>query len=123
MTKQKILDGILLCLKILLPVLILIPLVFLSWRLVEIRLEDLANLGKEGYHSGTGLFLFAAHVLLLCANGVLAIVGGIILFIAWRYKSSPKHRQNVKTFRWLTIAPAISQVTFVLVNVVVMAIK
>ena len=123
MTKQKILDGILLCLKILLPVLILIPLVFLSWRLVEIRLEDLANLGKEGYHSGTGLYLFAAHVLLLCANGVFAVLGGIGLFVAWKYKSCPKHRQNVKTFRWLTVAPAISQVTFVLVNLIVMAIK
>lgn len=123
MTKQKILDGILLCLKVLLPILILIPLMFVSWRLVEIRLEDLANLGNESYHSGTGLFLFAAHILLLCANGVLAVLGGICLFVAWRYKSSPKHRQNVKIFRWLTIAPAISQVTFVLVNVVVMAIK
>jgi hypothetical protein len=123
MTKRKILDGFLLCMKLLLPVLILLPLVFVSWRLVEVRLEDLANLGNEGYHSGTGLFLFAAHVLLLCTNGVLAGIGGICLFIVWRYKSSPKHRQNVRTFRWLTVAPAISQVLYVVVNILVLRIK
>ena len=123
MTKRKLLDGLLLGLKLLLPVLTLIPLVFCSWRLVESRMEDLANMGNKGYHSGTGLYLFASHTLLFGANAVLAIIGGLGLFAAWKHKSCPKHRENMKTFRWLTIAPAISQAAYVLVNLAVMAIK
>ena len=58
MKKNKALDILLWCLKIILPILILIPLVFLSYRLVEGHLEDLENIGNDGYHSGMGLYIF-----------------------------------------------------------------
>ena len=121
--KRRVWGGVLLCLKILLPILIVIPLAFFSWRLVETRLEDLANMGNNGYHSGTGLYLFASHILLLGANAVLTAVGCIGLLIAKKHKTSPRQKQNVKAFRWLAIAPAISQVIYVAVNAIVMAIK
>ena len=121
--KRRVWGGVLLCLKILLPILIVIPLAFFSWRLVETRLEDLANMGNDGYHSGTGLYLFASHILLLGANAVLTAVGCIGLLIAQKHKTSPRQKQNVKAFRCLAIAPAISQVIYVAVNAIVMAIK
>ena len=122
MKKPKALDILLWCLKIILPILILIPLVFLSYRLVEGRLEDLANIGTEGYHSGMGLYIFASHTLLLAANAILTIVGCIGLVIAKKYKSSPTQRKNIITFRCLALAPLCSQILYVLINVIVMNI-
>ena len=68
MKKIKILDIVLLIVKIVLALLILIPLVFCSYNLIGVLAEDLANVGNEGYHSGTLFYLFASHVILLGAN-------------------------------------------------------
>ena len=54
MKQNKVLDILLLCLKIILPALLLIPLAFFTYRLVECRMDDIANAGVEGYHSGMG---------------------------------------------------------------------
>lgn len=118
MGKRKPLDTVMLCFQIILPVLIVLPLAFFSYRLVEGRLEDLANLGDPGYHSGMGLYIFASHVVLLGANLVLAAVSGIWWLAARRYKSSPVQRKHVVAFRWLTLAPAASQILYVIVNVI-----
>ena len=75
MKKPKALDILLWCLKIILPILILIPLAFFTYRLIEGHIEDLANVGTEGYHSGMGLYVFASHVVLFAANAVLTIIG------------------------------------------------
>lgn len=122
MKKHIVLDILLWCLKIILPILILIPLVFVSYRLVDCHIEDLAYRGSEGYHSGMGLFLFAAHVLLLGANAVLTLVGIIGLIIAKLYKSTSKHRKNVITFICLSLAPLCSQCLYVLINIIVLNI-
>ena len=122
MKKPKALDILLWCLKIILPILILIPLVFLSYRLVEGRLEDLANIGTEGYHSGMGLYIFASHTLLLAANVILTILGCIGLVIANKYKSSPTQRKNIITFKCLALAPLCSQILYLLVNVIALNI-
>ena len=90
MKKHIVLDILLWCLKIILPILILTVLVFVSYRLVEVHLEDLASRGNEHYCGGTGLYLFASHVLLLGANAVLTLVGVIGLIIAKLYKMIKK---------------------------------
>ena len=123
MKKPKALDILLWCLKIILPILILIPLVFLSYRLVEGRLEDLSNIGNDGYHSGMGLYIFASHTLLLVANAILTILGCIGLVIAKKYKSSPTQRKNIITFRCLALAPLCSQILYVLINAIVLNVR
>ncbi len=119
MKKHRALDIILLILKIILPILIAIPLVFVSYRLIEGRIEDLENIGNESYHSGLGLYIFASHVLLLAANAILVFVGGIGLIIAVQYKSCPNRRKNVKSFICLTVAPMLSQWFYALINIIV----
>lgn len=120
MGKRKILDIILLCLKIILPILILIPLVFFSYRLIEGRIEDIANIGNEDYHSGMGLYIFLSHLVLLGANVVLLIIGCIGLLVSRRYTSSPVQKNNILTFRCLAFAPVISQLLYVVINLIVM---
>ena len=122
MKRYKILNVLLLLLKVILPILILIPLVFVSYRLVEARISDIANAGNESYHSGSGLYIFASHTLLFAANGILTIIGGIGWLIAKKYKSSPIYRKNLMTFRCLTFAPLVSQLLYVLIIVIVMNI-
>ena len=122
MKKHIALDILLWCLKILLPILILIPLVFVSYRLVEGRLEDIANIGNEHYHSGLGLYIFASHVLLFLANTILTVIGCIGLVISKIYKSCPIQKKNIITFRCLSLVPVCSQVLYVLINVIVLKI-
>ena len=43
MSKDKVKNAVLLCLKIILPILILIPLAFFTYRLIEGHIEDIAN--------------------------------------------------------------------------------
>ena len=122
MKNVKPLDVFLLCLKILLPILILIPLVFFTYRLTEGRMSDIANAGNDDYHSGLGLYIFASHMLLFIANVILAVIGAIGLLIATKYNTCPIQRKNIIAFRCLTLAPLCSQVLYILINVIVMNI-
>ena len=122
MKKIKFLDIFLLCLKIILPILILIPLVFFSYRLTEGRMSDIANAGNDDYHSGLGLYIFASHTVLFIVNAILAVIGAIGLLIAKKYKTCPVQRQNIIAFRCLAIAPLCSQMLYVLINMIVMSI-
>lgn len=123
MKKDKILDVLLLCLKIILPILIMIPLAFFSYRLIEGRIEDLANIGNDSYHSGTGLYIFLSHVTLLVINAVLLIIGCIGLLIAKKHKACSLQNRNIITFRCLALAPVCSQLLYVIINVIVLNIS
>jgi predicted small integral membrane protein len=122
MKQRKSLDIFLLCLKIILPILLLIPLIFFSYRLIEGRIYDIANIGTEGYHSGIGLYIFLSHFLLLVVNAVLLIISGIGLIIAKKYKATPIHKKNVRAFVWLTLAPIFSQLLYLTVTLITMSI-
>ena len=122
MKRIKIPDIVLHGIKVILALLILLLLVFFSYRLVEGRLEDLANADNPHYRGGLGLYIFASHIVLFGANIILTALGGICWLIAKKYKSSPLQRQHVSAFRWLTLAPLVSQLLYVLVNVLVMSI-
>ena len=123
MKKHIVLDILLFCLKIILPILISLALATVSYKLVECHMEDLANIGNEGYHSGTGFYLFITHILLICANAVLTLVAVIGLVIAKLYKSTPKHRKNVITFKFLAFAPLCSHFLYVIINFIVASIN
>lgn len=122
MKKSKYLDIFMLCLKIVLPILVLLPLVFFTYRLIEGRINDIANIGTEGYHSGMGLYIFASHIVLFGVNIVLLILGCIGLLISKKYTSSSIQKKNIITFRCLTIAPIVSQLLYVVINIIVMKV-
>ena len=122
MSKDKVKNAVLLCLKIILPILLLIPLAFFTYRLIEGHIEDIANRGTEGYFSGMGLYVFASHVVLFAANAVLTIIGAIGLLIAKKHKASPAHNKNVITFRCLALSPLCSQILYVLITIIVLNI-
>ena len=122
MSKDKVKNAVLLCLKIIIPILILIPLVFFTYRLIEGHIQDLAERGTEGYFSGMGLYVFASHVVLFAANAVLTIIGAIGLLIAKKHKASPAHTKNVITFRCLALSPLGSQILYVLITIIILNI-
>ncbi len=122
MKKVKFLDIFLLCLKIILPIAILIPLVFFSYRLIEGRMSDIANIGNTDYHSGLGLYIFASHIVLFVANAILTVISAVGLFISIKYKTCSVQKKNILTFRCLIFAPLCSQIFYILINVIVMKI-
>lgn len=122
MSKDKVKNAVLLCLKIILPILLLIPLAFFTYRLIEGHIEDIANRGTEGYFSGMGLYVFASHVVLFAANAVFTIIGAIGLLIAKTHKASPAHKKSVITFRCLALSPLGSQILYVLITIIVLNI-
>lgn len=115
MKKATICDVTLTVLKLLLPVLLLLPLAFFSYRLIEGRLFDVAHLGEESYHSGTGLYFFASALLLLGVNLFCTVLGIVGWVIAYRHKTSPRRRENLITFRILTASPALCQILYGLI--------
>lgn len=120
MKKYKVLEILLLCMRILLPILILIPLIFLSYQLIKVRMEDLANAGNDSYYAGSAFYIFASHVLLFAVDAVLTLVGGIGWIIAKAYKGSLHQRKHVTAFRCLTFAPVCAHVLYLLINLIVM---
>lgn len=122
MSKDKVKNAVLLCLKIILPILILIPLVFFTYRLIEGHIQDLAERGTEGYFSGMGLYVFLSHMVLFAANAVLTIIGAIGLLIAKKHKTSSAHKKNLITFRCLALSPLGSQILYVLITIIVLNI-
>ena len=119
MKKRRVLDIILLILKIVLPILVAIPLVFVSYRLIEGRIEDLENIGNEDYHSGLGLYILASNIILFVTNCVLAVIGGAGLLISVLYRSCLKRRRNIKTFICLSAAPILSCWLYALITIIV----
>ena len=116
------LEILLWILKILIPLAVLLPVVYFSYSLVQGRLEDLANRDTEGYFSGTGLYLFASHILLfaICVGDTL--VSAIGLLVASRYRSCPAHVANVRIFRWMLAVPWLTEVFYWLICLIVMQI-
>lgn len=116
--KEKVLDCVLLILKLLLPLLLLIPLVIFSVGLIETRLFDLSHLGEAGYHSGYMFYFFATTLLLLAINvGVLVLTGVARLIVAF-CKESPKKERHARFFHLFFWAPPANQLLYVLLLIV-----
>jgi hypothetical protein len=114
MKNRNTLDVVLLILKIILIALLLFPLVFFTYRMIELRLFDLAHLDDPNYFSGTGLYIFASQPLLLGMNLIPLIFSILGWITAARYKRS------TKVFRVLTFAPIASQAAYLLISLLVM---
>ena len=112
--KKLMINTVLWAVGLLLAVSILFPLIFFSYRLVEGRLEDLANAGDPHYHSGIGLYIFASHAVLLRWNLCNMAAAGIGWFFTARYYASAR-----RWFKWLTFSPAVSQVLYLVGNLIV----
>lgn len=120
--KTKVLDVVLLVLKVLIPVVLLAAVVFFSYRLIEGHIFDLQHRGEESYHSGMGLYVFASHVVLACVNAVMLIPCITGLVIAHKHRGTPARDQNVRTFRALIFTPLLSQVLYFWVSLIVLSI-
>ncbi len=121
MKKARLPDTFLLFLKIALPILTLIPLVFFSCNLIEGHIDAIAN-DHESHHDGMGFYIFLSHILLAGMNAVLWGLAGVALLISKKYKSTPKHDKNVVAFDRLTVTPILSQILYVIITVVVLNI-
>lgn len=99
MKQRKALDVFLLCLKIILPILLLIPLIFFSYQLIDGRIWELSHIeNREPCNPGMALYAIITHIILLGINIVLLIISIIGLIIAKKYKASPIHKKNVRAF-------------------------
>ena len=114
MKNRNTLDVVLLILKIVLIALLLFPLVFFTYRMIESQLFDLAHLGEPGFHSGTGLLVFASFILLAGMNLILVVLGAL----GWL--TAAKCKRSTKAFRVLTFAPIASQAAYLLISLLVM---
>ena len=123
MKKEKTFENLLLCMKIALPILIIIPLVFFSVKLAGMHMEDLANIGNTDYHSGTGLFVFLSHTILFVCNVVFTAIACICLVKANKNKASPKRKSHLRYFRYLAMAPAVGQFLYMAINIIIMRIQ
>lgn len=122
MKKTKVLDVVLLVLKVLIPVVLLATVVFFSYRLIEGHILDLQHRGEESYHSGMGLYVFASHVVLAGVNAIMLIPCIAGLVIAHKHRGTPARDQNVRTFRALIFTPLLSQVLYFWVSLIVLSI-
>ncbi len=119
MKENKGLEFILLFLKIALPIAMLIPVIFFSFELVDIRIFDLENAGNSGYHSGYAFYLFASSLILLIVNGVVFLFAGIGLLVACLYKSCPTRKKKIRCSIWLVAAPFLNQLLYFLIPYVI----
>lgn len=124
MKQRKSLDVFLLCLKIILPILLLIPLIFFSYQLIEGRIFEIAHADVPQNPCGGGmvLYIFLSHIVLLAVNAILLVICGIGLIISKKYKASPLHSNNVRSFVWLTLAPVFSQLLYLGVTLITISI-
>lgn len=122
MKEQKLLDTLGLGFKITLLVLVLAPLIFCLYRLIETTLYDIINSGNPSYCGGTGLYLFASNFVLFEINIVLFIIAGIGLLISKKITSTTMKKNSLLTFRNLTFAPLVSQLIYMLLSFVMLCL-
>ena len=116
MKENKLLEFILLFLKIALPIAMIIPVIYFSFDLVEIRIFDLEHAGISGYYSGYGFSLFASSLVLLIMNGVVFLFAGIGLLVAYLYKECPTRKKKIRCSIWLMVAPFLNQLLYFLIS-------
>lgn len=99
-----------------------LPFLFCSYQLIRVALEDLANAGSDGYHSGLGLYLFASHAVLFFINAGLTLMSILGLIIVKKYKSSFIQNKNVLDFKRLSFAPLCCEILYILISVIILNI-
>lgn len=122
MKGNKALEIVLLILKILIPVVLIVPLIFFSYRMVDMQMEHLEHAVHHDACGGMGLFLFAALAFNLAVI-VLALALNIIgLLIACAYKSSPKHKKHIIYFACMFASPVVQIGCYLAISAIVTSI-
>lgn len=121
--KTKPIDIIFLILKIIIPLLMIVPLIFFTYLSIVNHIDYLEAIklyGEPPGHYGMAEFLYA---LIICfINFGVFIITAICLLTAHLSKSSQKREKHKKHFSWMLLAPIADTVIFVLILVLIVNI-
>ncbi len=121
--KSKPLDIVLLILKIIIPLLMIIPLVFFTYLSIVNRIDYLEAIKMHGEppgHYGMAEFLYA--LIIAFVNFCIFIVTAICLLTAHLFKTSQKREKHKKFFSWMLLAPIADTVLFGFILVLILNI-
>lgn len=110
-------------LAILSAIILLAGFIFLSYKLVDCRLEDLRNIGQEGYHSGFTFMAFACTVILTGVNLAAFLVLILIYLIYKKSGLSSEFPKKLSLLKGLMTLPFASQTLFAILTVILGIIK
>jgi hypothetical protein len=116
MKSNKVLDVIVLILKILVVLAIVFSVAatgFFSFRLVQSFCFDWENANDEGYHSGTGLYIFVTAFLTAAVSAGILFLNTIGMLISCFYKRCPKRKKHLKFFGFCYIAPVMFHLLYI----------
>ena len=110
-------------LTVLSAIILLASFIFLSYRLVDCRLEDLRNSGQEGYHSGFMFMAFVCTVILAGVNLAVFLVFILIYLIYKKIGFASEYPKKLSTLKALMTLPFASQTLFAILTVIIGIIK
>ena len=120
MLRKRLADVFLFTLKILIPIMILFPIVYFTFHLIDIRITDVANVGNESYHSGFSFYVFASHTILFFVNLCALFVCLVGWIVSKCYRSSPIQKRHLSYFRYSMLSLPLSHVLYFLIHVLVL---
>ncbi len=110
-------------LAILSAIILLAGFIFLSYKLVDCRLEDLRNIGQAGYHSGFTFMAFACTVILAGVNLAAFLVLILIYLIYKKSGLASEFPKKLSLLKGLMTLPFASQTLFAILTVILGIIK
>lgn len=123
MTARKPVEIVLLILKIFVLFVLVGCLVFLSYLLIGVRVDDIQNAGTEGYFSGYGLQFFLSALLLFAINLSGLVVCVVGFFVAKYNRHCKENKRQRKHFLRLMFVPLVNQLAFILLAIVLAHIE
>ncbi len=121
--KNKSLDILLLILKIIIPLLMIVPLVFFTYLSIVNRIDYLEAIklyGEPPGHYGMAEFLYALIVFFI--NVGVFVITALCLLTAHLFKTSQKRDKHMKFFSWMLLAPIADTVLFSLILILIVNI-
>lgn len=119
MKKVKLIDVFLDALKALFVAVLAVPTLFLIYRLFESRLQDIANIGNDSYHSGFGLLAFLSAIFLAIVGLCVLALIGISILITRLSKATQRKQSHTRFFLWMLIAPPSNMILYITSAVVI----
>ena len=110
-------------LAILSAIILLAGFIFLSYKLVDCRLEALRNIGQEGYHSGFTFMAFACTVILAGVNLAAFLVLILIYLIYKKSGLASEFPKKLSLLKGLMTLPFARQTLFAILTVILGIIK
>lgn len=110
-------------LTIILAIILLAGFIFLSYRLIDCRIEDLSNSGQEHYCGGFAFMAFACTVILASVNLAIFLVLILIYLIYKKSGHASEYPKELSLIKGLMILPFASQTLFAILTVILGRIK